>query len=152
MADAEIVLEPDPSEVTAAIEAALELEGAERGAALRRVAADRPLCLEAWARLSESAYDLGDEVAAYAFARVGYHRGLDLLRAAGWRGTQAVRWEHASNRGFLRSLHGLMCAAAAIGEGVEARRCREFLLQLDPDDLFGVEPIRPADLSRRLPD
>lgn len=109
-----------------------------------------PLCLEAWARLSERAYADGDDVAAYAYSRVGYHRGLDVLRSSGWRPDREVHFEHDSNRGFLLSLYGLMRAAAAIGEGVEARRCREFLLQLDPSDPLEVAAIAPKDLSRRL--
>ncbi len=116
----------------------------------REVAAADPLCLEAWADLSDGAYADGDDVASYAFARVGYHRGLDLLRSSGWRPDLEVHFADETNRGFLRSLFGLMRAAAAIGEGVEARRCREFLLQLDPSDALDVGRIAPKDLSRRL--
>jgi hypothetical protein len=68
----------------------------------------------------------------YACFRVGYHRGLDALRASGWRGSGYVRWEHESNCGFLRSLRGLQRQAAAIGEADEAERCAQFLGQLDP--------------------
>jgi hypothetical protein len=109
-----------------------------------------PVCLEAWARLGEGAYESGDDVASYAFFRVGYHRGLDLLRTAGWRPDVQVHWSDEPNRGFLRALYGLMRAAAAIGEGVEARRCREFLLQLDPSDHFDVGRIAPKELGRRI--
>jgi hypothetical protein len=110
-----------------------------------------PLSLDGWASLGDAAYDSGNDVAAYAYYRVGYHRGLDQLRSAGWRPDRHVLWSIDSNRGFLRSLYGLMRAAAAIGEGVEARRCREFLLQLDPSDPLSVGAIQPKDLSRRLP-
>jgi hypothetical protein len=110
-----------------------------------------PTSLDAWARLGDEAYDAGEDVTAYAYYRVGYHRGLDQLRGAGWRPDRLVHWSIESNRGFLRSLHGLMRAAAAIGEGVEARRCREFLLQLDPSDPLSVRGIAPKELSRRLP-
>ena len=68
----------------------------------------------------------------YACYRVGYHRGLDRLRANGWRGSGYVRWEHEPNRGFLRALRGCGRAAAAIGEADEAERCAQFLAQLDP--------------------
>ena len=119
---------------------------------MKKVAATDPLCLQAWARLANLSYAEGDHIASYAYARVGYHRGLDLLRTAGWCPDVEVHWADESNRGFLRSLHGLMRAAAAIGEGAEARRCREFLLQLDPADHFNVGAISPRDLSRRLPD
>ncbi len=118
--------------------------------ALQEIARTDPLCLEAWAKLSEAAYSSGDDVAAYAYSRVGYHRGLDQLRSAGWRPDGEVHWEHDGNRGFLLSLHGLMRSAAAIGEGVEARRCREFLLQLDPSDPLDIARIAPKDLSRKL--
>jgi len=126
------------------------LEEVSDAAGLREVVAGDPLCLEGWARLADLAYEEGDDVASYAFARVGYHRGLDLLRSSGWRPDREVHWTYESNRGFLRALFGLMRAAAAIGEGVEARRCREFLLQLDPSDPLQVGGIAPKDLSRRL--
>ena len=60
-----------------------------------------------------------DDVEAYACFRVGYHRGLDRLRQSGWRGSGYVRWDHETNRGFLRALDGLRRAAAAIGEADE---------------------------------
>jgi nitroreductase len=112
--------------------------GAERLDALRRLCGACPAFLDGWARLSQSAYAGSDALTAYAYARVGYHRGLDRLRRHGWGGTGQVRWEEPSNRGFLRSLYMLMLAAAAIGEADEATRCRQFLLDLDPDDGIGV--------------
>jgi Protein of unknown function (DUF3151) len=109
-----------------------------RRTALLRVAADHPTLLEAWARLSELSLAGGDPVVAYAFARVAYHRGLDRMRREGWGGTGLVRWVRQSNRGFLRGLHALLAAAAAIGEEDESSRCRDFLLELDPDDALHV--------------
>lgn len=96
------------------------------------VAARWPRYLAAWAALAELAHD-EDPVAAYAFARTGYHRGLDALRAAGWRGSGYVRWRHETNRGFLRSLDALRSLAGVIGEAEEEERCAHFLRQLDPD-------------------
>lgn len=118
---------------------------------LRQAVSENPAHLPAWAELSQLAYDSSDDVSSYAFARVGYHRGLDAMRASGWRPGSNLAWEHSSNQGFLLSLFCLMRAAAAMGEGVEARRCREFLLDLDPSDHFNVAELRPAELSRRLP-
>jgi hypothetical protein len=46
---------------------------------------------------------------------------------SGWKGHGPVPWEHEPNRGFLRSLHMLGVAAAAIGEDDEAERCADFL-------------------------
>jgi Protein of unknown function (DUF3151) len=91
------------------------------------VAARFPAYSAAWAALAEQALASGDPVAAYAYARTGYHRGLDQLRRAGWRGNGPIPWEHEPNRGFLRSLHLLGRAAAAIGEDEEAGRCERFL-------------------------
>jgi Protein of unknown function (DUF3151) len=91
------------------------------------VAARFPSYSAAWAALAEQAFAREDAVAAYAYARTGYHRGLDQLRRAGWPGTGPIPWEHEPNRGFLRSLHMLANAAAAIGEDDEARRCAQFL-------------------------
>ena len=107
-------------------------ENPEASAALRagddpaKVAARFPACCAAWADLAERSLSQ-DPVAAYAYARTGYHRGLDQLRRAGWHGYGPIPWEHAANRGFLRSLHLLSAAAAAIGEDDEADRTREFL-------------------------
>lgn len=102
----------------------------ERRAGISRVIASNPTYLEAWAELGDLARD---DVEAYACYRVGYHRGLDALRAAGWRGSGYVRWRHESNRGFLRSLMGLADAAERIGEDPEAERCRMFAAQLDAE-------------------
>ncbi|HVE92468.1 MAG TPA: DUF3151 family protein [Actinomycetota bacterium] len=146
----DIVLDAEPPEATEALERAVTAHPATRDGLLRETVTKWPGCLEAWALLGSDSYDRGDYVSSYAFCRVGYHRGLDRMRQSGWRGTQTLSWDHAENRGFLSSLHGLMRSAAAIGEGVEARRCRDFLLQLDPRDHFGVEAIKPAQLSRRL--
>jgi hypothetical protein len=91
------------------------------------VAADFPAYSAAWATLAERAMRGGDPVAAYAYARTGYHRGLDQLRRSGWKGYGPIPWEHEPNRGFLRALHMLAVAAAAIGEDDEASRCQQFL-------------------------
>ncbi len=91
------------------------------------VAARFPPFPAVWAALAERAMRDGEVIAAYAYARTGYHRGLDLLRRSGWRGHGPIPWEHEPNRGFLRSLHLLGRAAAGIGEDDEARRCEEFL-------------------------
>jgi hypothetical protein len=105
----------------------------EAAAALRAgdqpadVAARFPAHSAAWAALAARAFGQGDAVTAYAYARTGYHRGLDQLRRAGWHGNGPIPWEHEPNRGFLRSLHMLARAAAAIGEDGEARRCEQFL-------------------------
>lgn len=85
----------------------------------------------------------GSDVERYAAFRVGYHRGLDALRANGWRGSGFVRWSHPGNLGFLRCLLGLQMSAAAFGEADEDERCRLFLLQLDPG---GV----PSDEARSI--
>jgi hypothetical protein len=91
------------------------------------VAAVFPSYSAAWAALAEAALARGDAVTAYAYARTGYHRGLDQLRRSGWHGNGPIPWEHEANRGFLRSLYMLSQAAAAIGEDDEASRCEQFL-------------------------
>jgi hypothetical protein len=130
-----------PDEPDAAVMGLVDiLDGDEREqrAALRRLVADYPTFLDGWAHLAAEAYESGDPVAAYAFARTGYHRGLDRLRKHGWKGQGAVPWDHEPNRGFLRSVHALMLAAEEIGEADEAQRCRAFLLELDPEDRLGL--------------
>lgn len=116
--------------MTAALAAALAESDPERRRGLvKAVVAQSPRFLDGWARLGQLA---PDPIDAYACFRVGYHRGLDQLRQAGWRGSGYVRWEHETNRGFLRALDGLRRSAAAIGETDEEARCTEFLVQLDP--------------------
>ncbi len=92
-----------------------------------RVAAAHPASSLAWAVLAEAALAAEHPVQAYAYARTGYHRGLDALRRAGWRGQGPIPWEHEPNRGFLRALAALAKAAAAIEEEEERLRCTDFL-------------------------
>jgi hypothetical protein len=116
-------------EARTALAEALTADDADRRDAIAAVVARYPRFLEGWAALGDAGRD---EVERYAAYRVGYHRGLDALRANGWRGSGYVRWSEPSNHGFLRSLAGLGATAAAIGEQDEAERCAQFLLQLDP--------------------
>lgn len=85
----------------------------------------------AWADLAEAALDRGEDVTAYAFARTGYHRGLDLLRGNGWKGFGPVPWSHEPNRGVLRAISALAKAARAIGEDDEYDRCLALLRDCD---------------------
>jgi hypothetical protein len=104
----------------------------------REVAAAHPTSSAAWADLAERALNDRDAVAAYAYARTGYHRGLDHLRRHGWKGHGPVPAAHAGNRGWLRSVAALCRAASLIGEREEADRCRQLLVDSDPTapDLF----------------
>jgi Protein of unknown function (DUF3151) len=108
------------------------LADASTQTALKEVAARFPAYSAAWASLALQALDAGEPVTAYAFARTGYHRGLDQLRRSGWRGSGPVPWSHEPNRGFLRSLYALGQAADSIGEADEATRCAQFLRDCDP--------------------
>jgi hypothetical protein len=102
-------------------------ERLDRGEDTRSVAAAYPSSSAAWAYLAEDALAEGRDVEAYAYARTGYHRGLDALRRAGWRGQGPIPWSHESNRGFLRALAALHKAAGAIGETDEEERTGTFL-------------------------
>ncbi|GAB2522111.1 DUF3151 domain-containing protein [Nocardia heshunensis] len=106
-----------------------------------QVAAAHPTASIAWAHLAEAALARGenadgevnhDIISAYAFARTGYHRGLDLLRRNGWKGFGPVPWSHEPNQGFLRSVGALAKAARAIGETEEYARCLDLLEDCDP--------------------
>jgi hypothetical protein len=97
-----------------------------------QVAARFPAYPAAWAALADRAFAAGSVVESYAYARVGYHRGLDALRRAGWKGHGPVPWSHPPNQGFLRALHALGRAADAIGETDEAERVSAFLADSDP--------------------
>jgi len=126
----ETVLPLVVAEVSEALAAALAIDDVDqRREAISSIVAAHPRYLDGWARLGE----LGRHpIERYAAFRVGYHRGLDTLRQNGWRGSGYVRWQHPTNQGFLRALHGLHQAASEIGELDEAERTAVFLRQLDP--------------------
>ena len=123
------VLPAEPDAVLAALGRLADLPPAERRAAAAQVVAANPRSLVAWCAVGDTATDPVERYAAY---RVGYHRGLDTLRASGWRGSGYVRWADEPNRGFLGCLRGLREMAAAIGEADEVERIGVFLAQLDP--------------------
>lgn len=111
------------------------------GADPASVAAEHPTASIAWAYLAEAALENADEgtgpdiakvIAAYAYARTGYHRGLDQLRRHGWKGFGPVPWSHEPNRGFLRCVGALARAANTIGEEDEYLRCLDLLNDSDP--------------------
>ena len=137
---ADLMAGPPPTHLPADPAADLLAGGEEPAAVVRRLPAS-PL---AWATLAEQAHgEGGDEVewvTVYAYARVGYHRSLDMLRRSGWKGHGPVPWEHEPNRGFLRCLALLAVAARAIGETEEWERCSQFLRDSSPtayDELLG---------------
>ena len=122
MASNVVVLLPDDPAL-----AAISEHGKER---FLEVVAQHPTSSLCWALLAETCLaeeGLGSSVAAYAYARTGYHRGLDTLRRNGWKGSGQVPWEHEPNRGFLRALWALSVAAGRIGEDEEQERCAQFL-------------------------
>lgn len=140
LADAapETRLPPDPAV------AELADHGRESFLDILRAYPESSLC---WALLAEGSLNMetpeGD-IAAYAYARTGYHRGLDQLRRNGWRGSGAVPWEHEPNRGFLKALWALAVAAHRIGEEEEYDRCAQFLRdssQAAYDVLSGERPV-----------
>ena len=97
------------------------------------LAARHPTSSLVWAILADEAYGEGRTIESYAYARTGYHRGLDALRRNGWRGTGPVPYSHEPNRGFLRALYALGRAAASIGEIEEAERILGYTVSLGPD-------------------
>ena len=60
------------------------------GAEPASVAAAHPAYPAAWAALADDAYARNAMVESYAYARTGYHRSLDQLRRAGWKGSGPV--------------------------------------------------------------
>jgi Protein of unknown function (DUF3151) len=127
-----LLSQPDPVRLPSEPAAEQAVAGITDSPSAQAVAARFPAYSAAWASLAEFALDAKDPVAAYAYARTGYHRGLDQLRRNGWRGSGPVPWSHAPNRGFLRALRALGQAADQIGEEDEAARCAQFLKDCDP--------------------
>ncbi|MEX1218520.1 MAG: DUF3151 domain-containing protein [Acidimicrobiales bacterium] len=125
----ETVLPEEPAVLRHAL-AQAQAAGASQRERTEELAAQSPRSSVVWAALGQIATS---PIEAYAFYRVGYHRGLDTLRGNGWKGSGYVRWQHPSNRGFLLCLSGLAQCAALIGEFDEAERCELFLRQCDPN-------------------
>jgi hypothetical protein len=123
------LMQPDPTKLPEEPEV---LERIEAGDLPEDLATRFPKSSLAWALMAEDAWSEGRTIDAYAFSRVGYHRGLDALRGAGWRGSGPVPYSHEPNRGFLRSLYMLGQASAAIGEAEEVHRIDAFLVDADP--------------------
>jgi hypothetical protein len=126
----ETVLPPVDAVLHDAYQSALTLDPTARKVALGELVAGDPTFIEGWAALAT----LGEEpIERYAYARVGYHRGLDALRGNGWGGSGLVRWSEPSNRPFLTCLVRLREASRGIGETAEVERIDAFLRDLDPD-------------------
>ncbi|KMO72619.1 hypothetical protein MOBUDSM44075_03962 [Mycolicibacterium obuense] len=123
------LLGPEPVLLPGDPDAEAELDAAESPAI---VAAAHPSASVAWAQLAEDALDADQAITAYAYARTGYHRGLDQLRRNGWKGFGPVPFTHEPNRGFLRCVAALARAADAIGEEPEFQRCLDLLDDCDP--------------------
>ena len=104
----------------------------DAGASPAIVAAAHPSASVAWAALAEEALADDKAITAYAYARTGYHRGLDALRRNGWKGFGPVPFAHEPNQGFLRCVAALARAAEAIGELPEYQRCLDLLDDCDP--------------------
>jgi hypothetical protein len=130
------LLGPQPVLLTGDDEAESDLlNGADPAA----TAAAHPTASIAWAHLADAALagaddgaDIGKVIGAYAYARTGYHRGLDQLRRHGWKGFGPVPWSHEPNQGFLRCVGALARAAKYIGEEDEYLRCLDLLNDSDP--------------------
>jgi hypothetical protein len=123
------LLGPEPTLLPGDIAAEDALDAGESPTA---VAAAHPSASVAWAALAEEALDDDRAVTAYAYARTGYHRGLDQLRRNGWKGFGPVPYAHEPNRGFLRCVAALARAADSIGETDEFQRCLDLLDDCDP--------------------
>lgn len=108
------------------------------------VAIAHPTSPLAWALLANNAFNAGKIIESYAFARVGYHRGLDTLRKNGWKGHGPVPWSHVPNRGVLRALFALRRSADSIGETSEVDRLTDFLQDADPTAIAAINAEHPA--------
>ena len=102
------------------------------GVDARDVARGYPASSLVWATLAEDALDDGEVIEAYAYARTGYHRSLDRLRANGWKGWGPVPASHEANQPVLKAIAMLALASKAIGDDAEYDRCRQMLSDADP--------------------
>lgn len=141
-----------PAETKLAVDPAVaqiaELVGEEAKERFLEIVAAHPESSLCWAFLAEGSLKAGTpggDLAAYAYARTGYHRGLDALRRSGWKGSGPIPWEHEPNRGFLRALWALAEAAGRIGETAEQERCAQFLRDSSEAAFLALSPETPAE-------
>lgn len=132
----ENLLGPEPTRLPEDFAVAKALTSGTDPADVVRAHPSSPL---AWAELADRARAAGNDIEAYAYARVGYHRGLDSLRKSGWKGAGPIPWSHEGNRGVLRCLFALREAAALIGEDAEVTRLTDFLNDADPSAISELE-------------
>ncbi len=130
------LLGPEPTLLPVEVDVQARLDAGDEAVDL---AAANPTSSLLWAILADEAYAEGCTIESYAYARTGYHRGLDSLRRNGWRGTGPVPYEHEGNRGFLRALYALGRAAGAIGEADEAARIATLLNDSDSAARVAIE-------------
>lgn len=144
-----LLLASPPSATLLPADPAIEAMVARGAAGFLDVVAQHPQSSLVWALLAEGALSQrgrAGDLSAYAFARTGYHRGLDALRRAGWRGKGPIPWSHEPNQGFLRAVWALACAARRIGEQSEYERCVLLLLDADPQSYVELARTRPLTL------
>lgn len=130
------LMAPEPTLLPAETEVYAQLDAGQEALDLVE---SNPTSSLLWAVLAEEAWNEGRTIESYAFARVGYHRGLDSLRRNGWRGTGPIPWEHQPNQGFLRALYSLGRASGAINEADEHARIQKFLAESDPAAQAAIE-------------
>ena len=145
---------PDPTFLPAEGPDAIARAALAAGSPAGDVVPAAPASSLLWALLAEAALAQPDPVSAYAFARTGYHRGLDALRRAGWRGQGPIPAAHEPNQGFLRSLLALAEAAAAIGEQDESDRCLKFLSDsaTSAEEVAALRPLGAREERSTVPE
>ena len=105
----------------------------------QELAVSNPASPRVWAELAELALENHDDpTVVYAYARTGYHRGLDMLRKNGWKGFGPLPYSHEPNRGVLRAIAALAKAAKLIGEAEEYDR---LIVMLEDADATAVDTL-----------
>lgn len=127
------------------------LDAAGEPHVLRLVVARYPRSALAWAKLADATFDVNEPLESYAYARVGYHRGIESLQAIGWEGEGSIPWAHEPNRGVLRAMYALRRAADAIREADEAARLTELLTAADPTAATEIEAAHTAPIPVQNP-
>lgn len=116
-----------------------ESRGGRRGlpSSLRRFLKECPYHIDALHHYAMIKFDEGKLLDAFAFAQSAVAVGRNIFPEEFRRGRDHLPGGFTQNRPFLRAMHGLMLAQAALSDRISAISTARELIAYDPEDRMG---------------